>query len=214
MMKRNTLLFDFDGVIVDTEGEYDKFWMQVAHKYNVVDKNFVRAIKGTTMPYIRNNYLNHLSENEFDEIVGSMHRFEQEMPISFINGAQEFLRYCKDNEYRIALVTSSNEPKVIRALELIGLTDFFDTIVTSQSITQGKPHPMCYQLAAQRLNAHPQECIVFEDSFMGIESGQRADMKVVALATTNSREQLMTVVDRVISDFSTKEGVYDFLNFD
>ncbi|MGL5681430.1 MAG: HAD family hydrolase [Marinifilaceae bacterium] len=208
---RDTLLFDFDGVIVDTEGEYDKFWNRVNDRLQLGYENFARKIKGLTAIHIRENYLSDMSSADWDLLMDELHNFEMNMPISFIPGAEAFLQYCRANNYQIGLVTSSGDVKVERALNLLGYSDFFDTMVTAQSITHGKPNPMCYCLAAQRLNRTPGECIVFEDSFMGIEAGIRAEMPVIAIATTNMRSDLKQVTPYVVSDFTETESLNNFL---
>ena len=77
----------------------------------------------------------------------------------------------------------------------------FDTIVTADRITKGKPDPMCYLLAANDLNVSPADCIVFEDSFAGIQAGTDAGMRVIGLSTTNPEETLKNKVYEVIPNF-------------
>ena len=77
------------------------------------------------------------------------------------------------------------------------------TSTTTNSSTDSKPDPDCYQKAAQRFDAKADECIVFEDSFNGLKSGCAAKMKVVGLSTTNSAESISEYADKVIADYST-----------
>lgn len=80
--------------------------------------------------------------------------------------------------------------------------ELFECMITADKITRSKPDPECYLLAARELQIEPDDCCVFEDSFSGIEAGQRARMKVVGLATTNPREKIQDKVDRVLSNFT------------
>ena len=81
-----------------------------------------------------------------------------------------------------------------------------------ESITQGKPDPMCYLLAAKDLNVSPEDCIVFEDSFNGIQSGKDAGMRVIGLSTTNPAESLRDKVYEVIPNFE-KVTFEDYLRW-
>ena len=80
--------------------------------------------------------------------------------------------------------------------------ELFECMITADKITRSNPDPECYLLAARELQIEPDDCCVFEDSFSGIEAGQRAGMKVVGLATTNPREKIQDKVNRVLSDFT------------
>ena len=81
-----------------------------------------------------------------------------------------------------------------------------------ECITQGKPDPMCYLLAAKDLNVSPEDCIVFEDSFNGIQSGKDAGMRVIGLSTTNPAESLRDKVYEVIPNFE-KVTFEDYLRW-
>ena len=95
---------------------------------------------------------------------------------------------------------------------LLHLDNLFDTLVTADRITQGKPDPMCYLLAAKDLNVSPEDCIVFEDSFNGIQSGKDAGMRVIGLSTTNPAESLRDKVYEVIPNFE-KVTFEDYLRW-
>ncbi|WP_029901813.1 HAD family phosphatase [Prevotella sp. 10(H)] len=211
MAKISTVLFDFDGVITNTEPLYDTFFDGIGEKYNLGYKSFAAMVKGVTMPNIVEKYLSHLSANDLESIINETEEFEKQMDFPPIAGALEFIDYLKKNNYKIGLVTSSQDFKMKIALDELNLTGVFDTEVTADRITQGKPDPMCYLLAAKDLNVSPDECIVFEDSFFGIQSGLDAGMKVVGLSTTNSDADLRKMVNDVIPDFSDMQRVLKLL---
>ena len=120
------------------------------------------------------------------------------MPGPAMPGSIEFIRMLKEHGVQIGLVTSSDNAKVKRAFRLLHLDNLFDTLVTADRITQGKPDPMCYLLAAKDLNVSPEDCIVFEDSFNGIQSGKDAGMRVIGLSTPNPPDSLRYKVYEVI----------------
>jgi len=202
-MKNNTaLLFDLDGVIIDTEPQYDIFWKKTGEDYQLGIENFERVIKGTTLPNILAKYFSHLSEKERQDIIDSVYAFESQMDMTPIPGVLEFLAELKESGVKTGLVTSSDDVKLAAVFHKLPiLKEYFNTIVSANRITQGKPHPMCYLLAAEDLNVSPQDCIVFEDSFTGIASGNAAGMKVIGLSTTNSAESIQDKVAKVIPNF-------------
>lgn len=134
------------------------------------------------------------------------------MPLPPMPGSIEFIRMLKEHGVQIGLVTSSDNAKVKRAFGLLHLDNLFDTLVTADRITQGKPDPMCYLLAAKDLNVSPEDCIVFEDSFNGIQSGKDAGMRVIGLSTTNPAESLRDKVYEVIPNFE-KVTFEDYLRW-
>lgn len=200
-MRVKTALFDFDGVVVDTEPIYDIFWNEAGKRYGLGIDNFAAVIKGTTLPYIMDKYFSDRSEEFRQMVVKESTEYESTMPLPAMPGSMEFLHMLKDKGVQIGLVTSSDDTKVARAFKLHHLENMFDTVVTADRITKGKPDPMCYLLAASDLGVSPADCLVFEDSFAGIQAGTDAGMRVIGLSTTNPVESLKDKVYEVIPNF-------------
>ncbi|MDR0506150.1 MAG: HAD family hydrolase [Dysgonamonadaceae bacterium] len=202
MNEQPTFLFDLDGVIINTEPQYDIFWKNTAEKYKLGIDNFEKIIKGATLPYIFDNYFAHLSKETQQEIAIANQAFELEMDILPIPGALLFLENAKKDGIRMGLVTSSNDRKIDYVFNCLPISQYFDTIVSADRITRGKPDPMAYLLAAQDLGVSPEYCYVFEDSFNGIDSGNAAGMKVIGLSTTHPAEKIAEKCIKVIPDFT------------
>lgn len=200
MEQKLAVLFDLDGVIIDTESQYDLFWQKTGKEYNL-GENIEQRIKGITLPNIVSQFLSHLSQEQIDKILQESSDFESRMEMPVIPGVLDFLEELKQNEIKTGLVTSSDNRKLEVTFKNVPIKSYFGTIVSADRITQGKPHPMCYLLAAKDLGISPENCIVFEDSFHGIQSGNAAGMKVVGLSTTNSEESIKDKVWKVIPDF-------------
>ncbi len=201
--KTKAFLFDLDGVIIDTEPQYDIFWKKTGEDYNLGIEHFEQAVKGITLPNIIRRFFSHLPQEETEKIMAANHAFELEMDMEPIPGSMEFLESLKKEGVKMGLVTSSDDAKLEIVFNRLPLKQFFGTIVSSDRITEGKPHPMCYLLAAQDLGTSPEDCIVFEDSFNGIRSGNSAGMKVIGLSTTNPAESIRELVNQVIPDFQS-----------
>lgn len=197
-----TVFFDFDGVVVDTEPLYDAYWDEASERYGLGIKNFAAVIKGTTLPNIILKYFNHFSEEFKQQVIKESNNFEKEMTFPLVPGVLNFISILKEKGVKIGLVTSSEDFKLERAFKILSFENTFDTVVSANRIVKGKPDPMCYILAAQDLNVSPKDCLVFEDSFAGIESGNKAGMRVIGLSTTNPEEKLKEKVYEVIPNFS------------
>lgn len=208
MSRITTALFDFDGVVADTEPLYDVFWKNMAEKYQLGIPGFAAKIKGTTLDRIFKIYFPDFSQEELDQIVRASIEFEEKMDFPEVHGSIGFIQGLKEQGMKVGLVTSSSSMKMDTALKKMGIESVFDTVVTADRITRGKPDPMCYLLAATELGSQPNECVVFEDSFSGIQAGTDAGMRVIGLSTTNPAEAIRDKVYAVMRDFGL-EGEVD-----
>ncbi len=195
------VLFDFDGVIMDTETQYTRFWNERARDYMPDIENFGRVIKGQTLKQIYDKYFADRPDLQ-EKITAVLDVFEAEMPFDYILGVEAFMKELRDRGVKTAIVTSSNDKKMAFAHrahpELKGMVD---CILTADRFTRSKPDPECFLLGAKVFDTVPENCIVFEDSFHGLEAGNRAGMNVIGLATTNPAEQIRDKAKLVIDNF-------------
>jgi HAD superfamily hydrolase (TIGR01509 family) len=195
-------LFDFDGVVVDTEPQYTLFWDEKGKKYHPEIPNFGHHIKGQTLIQIYKQFFRE-PEGLQDEITRQLLDYELTMHFEYIDGVVDFMKELREKGVKLAIVTSSNDAKMANAYrEHPELKTMVDFIVTADRVTHSKPHPECFLLGAEMLGVEKDNCIVFEDSFHGIEAGNRAGMKVIGLATTNSAEAIADKCALVIPDFT------------
>ncbi len=195
-------LFDFDGVVMDTEPQYTIYWDEIGKKYHPETENFGLIIKGQTLAQIYDRYFRGMDDVQA-EITAGLNIFEREMKYEYVAGVTEFMKQLRDNGVKTAIVTSSNEKKMANVYsahpELKGLVD---RILTAEIFTRSKPAPDCFLLGAKVFDTLPENCIVFEDSFHGLQAGTSAQMKVVGLSTTNPEEAIKEKCDIVIPNFS------------
>ncbi len=206
----NAALFDLDGVLVDSESSYTRIWDEIVSLYPTGIENFAYKIKGNTLERILEKY--YPDEDIQRKVVKLLKEREDAMDYPLFPGVTEFLKNLKENRIPAAIVTSSNLAKMKRVFEQNpGFRDYFDAVLTDADVSHSKPHPEGYLKAAQRLGVEPEDCIAFEDSYAGLQSGRSAGAMVTALATTNPRETLEDKADVVIDSF---EGITfgDLLN--
>lgn len=196
-------LFDLDGVVFDTEPQYTVFWGAQCREFHPEHPGLEHEIKGQTLTQI---YEKHFTANGLDEkqplITKRLDEYEAQMHYDYIDGFEEFIRDLRQRGIKTAVVTSSNMPKMQSVYrQRPEFQQLFDEILTSEDFERSKPDPDCYQKAAARFLAAPEECVVFEDSFNGLKSGKAAGMYVVGLSTTNAAEKIAPLCDEVIHDY-------------
>ena len=196
------ILFDFDGVIADTESQYTIFWNKKGKEYLGLD-NFGLMIKGQTFKQIAAGpFKDHLREL-YEEIEPELNEFERTMSYEYVPGALEFMQALKAAGIRTAIVTSSHNVKMANAYRAHPeLLELVDRILTSNDFSKSKPDPECFLKGMEVLGGKPEETIVFEDSLHGIAAGRAAGAKVIGLTTTNKSEVLTPLCDMVIDDFT------------
>ena len=194
-------LFDFDGVVVDTEPQYSLFWDEKGKKYHPEIPEFGHHIKGQTLIQIYSQFFLQ-PEGLQSEITRELLDYETRMSFEYIPGVVDFMKELRLKGVKIAIVTSSNDQKMANAHRALPeLKSMVDYIVTADKVSHSKPHPECFLLGAESVQVPVENCVVFEDSFHGIESGRRAGMKVIGLATTNPASSIEDKVSLVIPDF-------------
>ena len=194
------VLFDFDGVIADTETQYTEFWNRIGREY-LGQEEFGHTIKGQTLVQIFGKYFEGM-DREQEEIVPQLNEFEANMSYDYIPGAQAFMKELKAAGIPMAIVTSSNDIKMSNAYKAHPeLLELVDKVLTIEHFSKSKPDPECFLKGMEFLGGTPEETVVFEDSFHGIAAGRAAGAKVIGLATTNKREAIAPLCDMVIDDF-------------
>ena len=195
--KNIAVLFDFDGVVVDTETQYSVFWHKMGVDYLGME-DLESRVKGQTLMYIYDTGMT----KEREEITVGLDRFEQDMSYDFVPGVEEFIADLHRNGVKMAVVTSSNDKKmeaVYRAKPEI--KSMFDRILTAEMFTASKPAPDCFLLGMEVFGTTPETTYVFEDSFNGLKAGMASGATVIALAPTNSREEITPLCHYVLDDF-------------
>lgn len=195
-------LFDFDGVLMDTETQYSRFWDETGRKFVNIE-GFGSIIKGQTLVQIFGKHFAGHSQEELRAIEDAINDYERNMVYDFITGAREFLAELKKAGVPTAIVTSSNNMKMAQVYKAHpDLHTLVDAILTSEDFSKSKPDPECFLKGMERLGGTPETTVVFEDSIHGITAGRAAGAYVVGLATTNKREVIEPLCDVVIDDFS------------
>ena len=207
MQKIKAVIFDLDGVIVDTAIFHYQAWKRLANEYGfdfTPEQN--ERLKGIS----RLESLDILlgiggieisSAEEKDRVASKKNKWYREnilkmTPNDILPGVENFLLDLKNTNYKIAIGSSSKNACTI--LERIGFDGFFDAVIDGLKITNSKPDPEVFLKAANELNIDPENCLVFEDAAAGIEAAKKAGMLAIGVG----KYENLTGAYKVIPDFN------------
>lgn len=212
-MKIKGIISDMDGVILDTEKLYVRFWREAASFYGfpmtLEHALGIRSLSGK----LAEEKLQGWFGKKFDYNAVRQKRIE--LMDEFVNqngvepkpGAKALLSYIKDNGYALALATATPVDRAGRYLKSVELYSFFDQIVSAREVKRGKPAPDIYLCAAKRLGLDPEECIALEDSQNGIRSAFTAGCKTIMVPDLDQpTEEIMPLL------FGVANGLEDVIN--
>lgn len=191
------VLFDLDGVLLDSEGQYSIFWEQMDHEYPTGIQQFASFIKGFHLARILNYFEN---EDVRQQVLDKLLEFERHMNYEFFPGALEFVKELRSAGIPMAIVTSSDHKKM-QALysQYPEFPTLFDKIVTGDMVTKAKPDPDCFLMGAHQLGVDIKDCIVFEDSRNGLIAGRESGALVIGISTTLDRDTVGQLSDLTLN---------------
>ena len=199
MERPEAVLFDLDGVLIDSETLYTEFWDKTERLYPTGIDNFASAIKGTNLDSI----LRLFKPEERDEILIRILDFDSHLTYPMFPGALELLARLQKEQIPAALVTSSNPEKMEQLFrQYPDFERYFTAIVNGSMVSRGKPDPEGYLLAAKLLGKAPERCLVIEDSLQGVRAGRAAGCRVWGLATTLPAATIAPDADRIFPDIA------------
>lgn len=191
-----TLLFDMDGLLVDSEP-----WWKVAEKevfsgfgLNLTD-DLLRQVMGFRLNEVVEYWYHYQPwENPNFEateiaIIDCMESLLNKHAVA-LPGVLESLEFAKEKGFKIALASSSSMRLIEVVVKKLNIKDFFQLCYSANSVEYGKPHPAIFLETAKILGSSPQECLVIEDSINGMVAAKAARMTCVVVPEANNRNNL------------------------
>jgi len=201
--KARAVIWDMDGVIVDTAPYHFRAWQHVFQKrgVNFTEHDFRRCFGQRNDTIIGTTLGEGISQSEIDIIASEKeenYRQRVRRNIKPLPGAIELIKSLKEHGFSVALASSAPVENIRLILRGLDIEDFFPVIVFGREVSEGKPSPQGFLLAAEKLGVEPKNCIVIEDAIAGVAAAKRAGMHCIAVTSTHPRGSLMEA-DLVVS---------------
>lgn len=216
-MSINTILFDMDGILIDSEtwslNATVQFLNDNGHACQLED---LLHLVGSPQ-YVFDRAVADYLQIDLETALRKKEVFFKDNPISYeqikMQDAIDLLYWICSQGYRVGLATADFGWRAMRKLGAIGVKPLFDTIVTMEMLENQKPAPDVYLKAAERLQSSPAECLVIEDSTLGVAAAKAAGMQVVARINMSLPQNLSRADYRVkslleVKDILSGQGVY------
>jgi HAD superfamily hydrolase (TIGR01509 family) len=205
------VIFDMDGVIVDSEPYSMQALIEVLREHGIdptpedLHRSYGRTVREDVAHYFRKYGV---TADLAAAIVRKHARYCQLAAgrLKPFPGVMALVERLRRYGYRLGLASSGSQAKVAFGMHALSIDGMFDTIVTGDDVTQSKPHPEIYLLAARRLEVEPATCVAIEDAPAGVQAAKRAGMRCIAVTNSVVRAQLLRadlIVDSLAADLSS-----------
>lgn len=198
------VIFDFDGVVVDSEPFYEEAIVDVFKENNIeIPQEDWEDFKGMAdkefFPLMVSRYN---FQGDIDKLAADIYaRMKQKLvALDYIPGFKPFFD-AVSQKYAVGLVTSTSRNHIKWLAENTQIEDLFENKVTATDVTNTKPHPEPYAKMAEMLKINPEDIIVIEDSINGLKAAKKAGMQIIALLTTFTRDKV-DFADFIAEDYS------------
>ncbi|HMP94193.1 MAG TPA: HAD family phosphatase [Phnomibacter sp.] len=218
-MMLQAVIFDMDGTIVNSMPYHLKSWdlFFEHHGINMPPERFEQIHHGTLYDIMPRIFGEHITAKEAYELGMLKEKLFRDLyrgNVTPLPGLPALLKALKAAHVKIGLATAADFTNADFTIDELGLRPYFDTIVTSDLVPEGKPSPAVYQYAAHELQVPPKACLVFEDTPSGIMAAHRAGMQVIGVASGLSHQALRQLpVADVVDHFEqlTVAGLNQYL---
>lgn len=193
--KRGAVLWDMDGVICDSASCHHLAWnrMMAGRGVMVTDEVFRGGFGRRTDAFIRSLVGSEVPPSEVQKIALEKESYFRQIVrgcLEPLPGVISLLNSLREAGYPMALASSAPRANIDLTLTDLKITGFFETVVSGDDVTDGKPSPQIFLLAAERLGVVPARCLVIEDAVVGITAARRAGMFCLAVTNTYPADRL------------------------
>lgn len=188
------LIFDVDGLLLDTEAVWSKAWEEVGKEMGIpnADTLFSYVIGVSGEDLVRVVY-EHMEDHVLaDELIQrarkrGLERLETELTLK--NGAKEILESAKQAGYRLAVATTTRKEATVERLTRMGILSYFDEMVCGDEVIKRKPDPRIYETVLKKMGISPEKAIVLEDSHYGVEAASRAKIDCIQVPDLSATDE-------------------------
>jgi beta-phosphoglucomutase family hydrolase len=189
------VIWDMDGVIANTAPYHFRAWREVFRKngVNFTEDDFKRHFGQRNDTIIRSTLGESISQGKLDNIADEKEEHYRRLVapnIKSLPGVIELIKLLNNNGVKIAIASSAPIENIRLIARGLDIENYFQAIVWGREVTEGKPSPQVFLMAAQKLGVEPANCIVIEDAIAGVAGAKRTEMKCLAVTTTHPKEKL------------------------
>lgn len=184
------IIFDMDGVLIDSERQSNEGWLWAAGQLGVdMPMWLIDSFKGAPAElcckFFDDYYKGVIDYWEAKELrTQHVYKIRETEGIPVKKGVKDIFEYIRNNGLKCAVATSTRRESAEKTLHEIGVWDYLDAVVYGDEVERGKPEPDIFLRAAKAIGVNPSEAVVVEDSINGIKAGYAADMRVVHIPDT------------------------------
>jgi len=202
------VIFDMDGVIIDSEEIHKKAYYETFASIGVdVSDDLYKTFTGSSTINTFQKLISHfnLSLNAQDLVLAKRKRyvnfFENDSTLHLVKGVEELIKYCYDKGLTLILASSSAMVNIDRVFNRFNLHSYFTAKISGADLSASKPHPEIFEKAAILGNTSKPNCIIIEDSDNGIKAANDAEIFVVGYKNPMAKDQTLENANFVIDDF-------------
>ena len=189
------VIWDMDGVLADTAPYHLLAWRETFAKrgINFTEEDFMRGFGIRNDAIIKNTLGKPIIPDEIEAIAREKEATFRRIigkDIKPLPGALDLLKALDENGVKMAIASSTTIENIHLIIGSLGIADYFRAVITGHDVTEGKPSPKVFLLAARRLGAEPKNCIVVEDAVAGVKAAKSAGMYCIAITNSHPREKL------------------------
>lgn len=211
-----TVIFDMDGVIIDTEPiHHFAFTQQFAELgIPVTEAEYATFLGSSTRNVFQHLKQQYQLPQEVEALIGRKRElfnqaFDEDSSLDLLPGVRSLIEDIQRHGLQLVVASSASKATIGRVFRRFGLAPYFQHVVSGEDFAQSKPHPAIFQHAAEVSGTPVSECIVIEDSANGVAAAKAAGIYCIGYASPHSTGQNLRLADRVIQDFSelSAEGI-------
>jgi len=201
-------IFDMDGVIIDSEPLHNEMILKTLAYFKIpFVAEDLEQYAGTTTAFLFNKIVKERNlQLSVDEMVAYKDQYVikgiLEMDLEPIPGIIDLLSDLRLLKVPLAIASSSAFPVINAVVEKFQLANYFNIIMSGESLAKSKPDPAIYLLTAKQLSVNPRDCVVLEDAGLGVQAAKAAGMFCIAFQNKNSGRQNLSQADQIVTNIS------------
>lgn len=211
-MSLKAVLFDMDGVIVDTEPLHRKAYFKTFNQLEIeVSEELYTSFTGASTKRVCETLISQFNLSHTHEDITTIKRthfkdyFYNDEEFDLIPGVRKLIEHYYENGIKLIVASSASMTTINMVFEKFGLEKYFSRKISGADLKESKPHPEIFQLAAKMANEPIENCMVIEDSTNGILAAHRANIFCAAYKSFHSHNQNYSLANIIVSDYSELE---------